>query len=414
MGKLRWILIIPLVVLVVLLPILSACGPQPTPPGEKCVCKIGGTWSLTGAYAEDMQADIQGFRDYVRYVNENKLAGENVEFEVLWGDDALDGAKALSILENLKDQGILTFSTHASPVNLSLHKPLWDAQMMATTTGPSPITMEPPSTICSLYSVYTDQGGAIVDWFMDNWKEDRVPRFAYLTADHPFGRQCITDELTEYIQSKGMEFVGNQFVPLVATAPPTTQLMWLKENNIDLTFGGMVQPGVQPTLKEAARLGMGPGRDYEIVFGFAFPAIIGNLAKVLGTTADGAVVAGNQPGWEEDLEGIKLCEDLQNMYHPDDFITYPMYIYGVVEAMVQIESVILALEEVSCDELTPEVVLKQGFYKIKNFDTLGLTEAPLTFGADRLYGPDGVRVDQVQGGKQVKLGVWPVHNLYPH
>ncbi|HDM78731.1 MAG TPA: hypothetical protein ENG51_20065 [Deltaproteobacteria bacterium] len=382
---------------------------------KRYVLKIGGTWSLTGAYAIDMQAEIQGYKDYVRYVNDKKLLGRNVELRVLWGDDALNASKAISIFQDLKAQGILTFCTHATPVNLALKKFLWEAQMMATTTGPSPATMKMPSSICSVYSVYTDQGGAVIDWFMENWKKDRAPRFAYLTVDHPFGRQCICDQLTNYLKKKGMQFVGMQFVPLVVTSPPTAQLLWLKEHGVDLTFGCMTQTAVQPTLKEAYRLGMGPGRQYEIVFSFAYPAIIGNVAKQLGTVADGMVVGGSQPSWQENVPGIKLCKELQHRYHPNRFIEYPMYIYGVVEAMVHVEAVRLALEKVSSpDQLTPEIVLKEGLYRIRNFSTGGLTESPLSFGPDRLYGPERVRLDQVQAGKQVKLGYWPIHYLFPH
>jgi hypothetical protein len=59
-------------------------------------------------------------------------------------------------------------------------------------------------------------------------------------------------------------------------------------------------------------------------------------------------------------------------------------------------------------------VLKNGFYKIKNLDTGGLTSEPLTYGPGKIEGVDMVRVDQLQNGKIVKLGVWPCHHLYEH
>ena len=59
---------------------------------------------------------------------------------------------------------------------------------------------------------------------------------------------------------------------MVPTAPPTTQLAWLKDNKVDLALGVMVNPGTQPTIKEAVRLGMGPDQAYKITFGFGNPA----------------------------------------------------------------------------------------------------------------------------------------------
>ena len=44
---------------------------------------------------------------------------------------------------------------------------------------------------------------------------------------------------------------------------------WLKDNKVDLAIGVMVNPGSQPTIKEAVRLGMGVGMEYEITIAFS-------------------------------------------------------------------------------------------------------------------------------------------------
>jgi len=48
-----------------------------------------------------------------------------------------------------------------------------------------------------------------------------------------------------YLEKVGYEFVGIQYVPLVPTSPPTTQLMWLKENKVDLALGVLINPNAQ-------------------------------------------------------------------------------------------------------------------------------------------------------------------------
>ena len=78
---------------------------------------IGGTMSLTGPYAEDSAAVLAGFQDYVRYVNDTKLVAPwrkdkwpaDITVELLWRDDELKPAKALSIYEELKAKGILVY-----------------------------------------------------------------------------------------------------------------------------------------------------------------------------------------------------------------------------------------------------------------------------------------------------------------
>jgi len=51
---------------------------------------------------------------------------------------------------------------------------------------------------------------------------------------------------------------------------------------------------------------------------------------------------------------------------------------------------------------------------IKNLETGGITSTPLTFGPGDVIGMDEVLVQQVQGGKAVTLGTWPLHNIYKH
>ena len=75
---------------------------------------ISGTQSLTGPYAEDSAAVLAAFEDYAKYVNETKNMAPwrtekfpaDIALEVLWRDDELKPAKALTIYEELKSKGI--------------------------------------------------------------------------------------------------------------------------------------------------------------------------------------------------------------------------------------------------------------------------------------------------------------------
>jgi hypothetical protein len=86
------------------------------------------------------------------------------------------------------------------------------------------------------------------------------------------GKSIEIPEMEAYLKKLGYDFVGIQYVPLVPTSPPTTQLMWLKQSKVDLALGAMVNPGEQPTVKEMVRLGMGPHLDYKMTFGVATPS----------------------------------------------------------------------------------------------------------------------------------------------
>ena len=88
---------------------------------------VGGTMALTGPYAEDTAAELAAFEDYTKYVNETKRMAPwrnekfpaDISLEVLWRDDMLQPAKALSIYEELKAKGMLVYRISASSVALA-------------------------------------------------------------------------------------------------------------------------------------------------------------------------------------------------------------------------------------------------------------------------------------------------------
>ncbi len=86
---------------------------------------------------------------------------------------------------------------------------------------------------------------------------------------------------------------------------------------------------------------------------------------------------------------------------------------GMLEAMVQVEAIRLAMQKTPLEKLKPTDVLNNGFYQIKNLYTGNISTTPLTYGPGDIEGVNAVRVDQVQKGKVVKLGIWPIRNIYP-
>ena len=383
---------------------------------------IGGTMSLTGPYAEDSAAILTAYEDYVKYVNETKRLAPwrnekwpaDITLEVLWRDDELKPAKALGIYEELKAKGILVYRASGSPIALALKDRLNKDGFGAPSMATGPYLMSPPGTIFSYYPIYTDAVAAVADWFKANWKENRKPRVAYLTADNAMGKSIEIPELKAYLEKIGYEFIGIQYVPLIPTSPPTTQLMWLKQNKVDLALGVMVNPGSQPTVKEMVRLGMGPYQPYKMVFGVATPGHVAVFARAMGELGDGYVCAGSFPNWDDPAPGVKFEMELQKKYHPDKIATHIQYMGGFLEAMTQVEALRLALQQVPFDKLKPRDVLEQGFYKIKNLDTGGISSTPLTYGPGKIEGVDAVRIDQVQAGKYLKVGTFPCRHLYKH
>jgi branched-chain amino acid transport system substrate-binding protein len=440
MSKIKWVFIASLVILLLAIPLLAACPsttptttppttptttpPTTTTPPPEYTLYVGGCFALTGAYAEDMAASLAGYEDYIAWVNDNKMLApwypdktipDNVTFEVLWRDDELNVEKVLSIYEELKGKGLLVERVSGSPQALALMDLMNEDRIGATSAAAGPYLLTPPKTIFTNYPIYTDDCAAFADWFKENWTEDRAPRFAFLTADNAMGTSVVTDEMKAYLEGIGYVIVGEQYVPLVPTAPPTTQLLWLKDNKVDACFGVMINPGSQPTVKEMNNLGMGPGQAYEITFGCATPSHIQVFISAMGAEGNGFCVAGGYASWDDPGNGMTFANDLLAANRPDKVgAMHIMYVDGIVEAMTQVEAMRLAMANTgkSADQLTSADVLEQGFYMIKNLDTGGITGSPLTYGPDDVEGADEVRIQQIQGGKIVDMGTYPCRHIY--
>jgi hypothetical protein len=381
---------------------------------------VGGTQSLTGPFAEDSAAVLAAIQDYVKYVNDTKMLAPwrkekfpaDITLEVMWRDDELKPAKALPIYEELKAKGMLVARISGSPIALALKDRMWEDHMGATSMATGPYYLSPPQSCFTYYPIYTDCAGAIADWFKANWKETRKPRVAYLTADNAMGRSIEIPEMKAYLEKIGYEFVGAQYVPLVVTSPPTTQLTWLKEKGVDLAVGVMINPGSQPTVKEMVRLGMGPYQPYKMTLGVGSPGHAVVFAEAMGKLGDGYVCAGSFPSWDDPAPGVKFMIEAQKRSHPGKFVNHIMYEGGFLEGMIQVEALRLAMQTVPFEKLTPKDVLEHGFYKIKNLDTGQISSTPLTYGEGDVEGVDSVRIDQVQNGKVVKVGLYPLRNIY--
>ena len=415
MAKMRWIVAATAIILMASISIFPASA-----EAEKKLY-VGGTQSLTGPFAEDSAAVLAAIEDYVKYVNETKNLAPwrkekfpaDITLEVMWRDDGLKPAKALSIYEELKAKGMLVARISGSPIALALKDRLWEDRTGATSMATGSYYLSPPQSCLTYYPIYTDSCAAIADWFKANWKKKRKPRVAYLTADNAMGRSIEIPEMKAYLEKIGYEFVGAQYVPLVPTSPPTTQLTWLKKKGVDLALGVMINPGSQPTVKEMVRLGMGPDQPYKMTFGVGAPGHAAVFADAMGELGDGYVCAGSfRPMDDLATPGIKFCSDLQDKYRTGKRVTHIMYEAGVLEAMIQVEALRLAMQKVPFEKLTARDVLEKGFFKIKNLPTGDISSTPLTYGPGDIEGVDEIRIDQVQNGKVVEVGLYPLRHIY--
>jgi hypothetical protein len=420
MTKIKWVSTISLIpIMMVALLVVSAFSQ----PAQKTVY-IGGAWALTSPFGEDSAHDLLGFQDYAKYVNENHIIAPwypekkfpaNIKLEVVWQDDQYQATNVLPVYEGIRAKGALVYRNSGTTPEV-LAPRLMEDHVGATSMSCEPSLLSPPKTIFTQFPTFVDSVVGCADWVKMHWKEKRKPRYAFFTGDNDAGRAIITPELQNYMKQAGFDFAGSSFVPFVPTSPPTTQLLWLKQNKVDLALCMMIRAGSEPSIKEAVRLGMGANQPYKIVFGFAYPTSMSPFARDMGELGNGVLSSGDLPDWDYNLDGVKFCLDIMKKYSPDK--TIPQigigFIHGVVEAMVQVEALRLASLKVPLEQVKdPKIIVENGFWKIKDLDTKGMRPTKLNYGPTTCEGLSGLNVTEVRNGKPGIVGTVPIRMLLP-
>ncbi|MBN1375061.1 MAG: ABC transporter substrate-binding protein, partial [Dehalococcoidia bacterium] len=222
----------------------------------------------SGAYAVTIGPQLDGAKDYGIWANENDYLpgaildirsydhGLKVESAVALYKEAVTSTPAPVITNGgLWSTVAPTLSGFAKQNKI----PIIDATALRE-------VVIPPGWFWGYQPSYEGQVGAYINWIIDNWKadseipwikkhyENRKPRLALVSWDIALGRANESVEARCYAESKGVEWVGAEYVPLTV-GDCTPQLSRLKDK-VDFIYIGMFGSAWQAVLKKAAELGM--------------------------------------------------------------------------------------------------------------------------------------------------------------
>ena len=391
----RWIIFV--LILALTLCSLVACTPatEGLPEGKK-VAKIGLICPFTGAAASATYPILLFTQDYIRYFNEEQgIPGVTVE--LLWRDTAHQVANAISAFHSfIEDGAVLIISVDDK--DATAFKPLCakNEVPMFAYAGLQHL-LDDPGWAYWVYATEAERFTVLCDWIMENWKEERPPRLAFIGPDVSRTRET---ELygTEYASSIGMEVLPAEIVSYVPL-DTTPQLLRLSVQGVDFVYICGVWVTAPPVLKDAERLELNDRMQFG---GFENTQSLGMLGAV-GPTAEGYFAPRVGPWIEEtDVPGIKLLRDLQMKYRGK------LNVQGdegaaVRVPMVACEALRIAIENVGYDNLDGRAV-KEALDSIKDFDTYGL--GAITYTPENHRGFTKARIYQVKDGKVVPVTDW--------
>jgi len=387
--------------------VIGACGKEETPTGQEAKVKMGLSIAFTGPMASGSAPMGEGMLSYVKYVNDqggieytDPATGKNQKalLDYRWEDNAYDASKRLAIFKRQADWGMDLQLVTAGPDDTAQAASQAQVPIMSISQISGAVLNIQPVFVTGTFCSYTEQNAAFIKWASQ--QQATPPRIALISYDNQaFRFQLNGAGLTEeFCQEYGGELAGVEWVPMTIT-DFTIQLTRLKAANPDWIILQVVPSHIAMVVRDAQRLGM-PSTVKFIGTSSTFDeGIIG----LLGAQSEGiyAMIAWAFPS-QTSIPGVQLADQIVRTYYNKAPTTDHMQ--GILCAVIAVEGIRQALNEVGAANLTPSAV-NDALHNLTNFDPMGLTQ-PITMTVAYPAGSRSIHVGVIQGGVVKVVSDW--------
>ncbi|MGD9142558.1 MAG: ABC transporter substrate-binding protein [Dehalococcoidia bacterium] len=394
-----------LAILVVALPMLTACGEDK----EGKVLKIGISTPSTGPAAEKGRPLEHGQKDAIEYINAELDGVDGYELEIVWRDNGYDAGAMSTIIRNFMDEGCLMFSTSSSAMmtaSMGLANQNGFAGLAAFS---SPNLYRPPQHVYGQLPDYGDDFLAFMNYYLDNIHQGSgKPKVAIHALNNSTGKGAI-NAARAYADDMGIEILwdgaeGKAFEHKADTMSEMESLTRIKAMNPDVLYISSTPAPTSLIIKNARELGL------DVVIASGHAGFTQALVDLAGADAEGIYGVFPTVSWGDDVPGMAKLMEYCEKNNPEDAENGD-YITGWAQSMIMAKIVETALENAGYDALAAgdadawKVLEDEGIKKLKNYDVDGL-HGPVSYteGDNRLA--KSVRVFQVQSGAITALTDW--------
>lgn len=342
--------------------------------------KLAALFDITGPTGDVGAHLADGFRDYVRWVNEHGGIRSGMKVDLLFTDYQYKPDQAVTALKKFAEQDQVAalsgwgtgdsilmkpqIETYGLPyIPASLHAGLLDA---------------PNDWIWLIGLSYTDHMKALLDHIKKTHKGIGKPRVALAVNNSDYGRSPV-GPAKEYGAQIGVPVVAVEEVPANAV-DATSQILNMKRFAPTHIINQNVARPTAIVVRDARKLGLNAQ-----ILGIHY---IGDelLFDLAGEAVDGAIASVFVSNWFENVPGMSQIKQLNATYHPDIKIRPLHYTQGVIHAMVWTE---IFKRAQTLDRAGIAKVLNGGF----RLTTGGVT-APITYGSNKRKGAEAIKLLQ--------------------
>jgi hypothetical protein len=345
----RMVALLMLTVLLAGVPGLVGCAGEEA-AGNEIV--YGWLWDFTGRAAVGVTQTFQGFKDYLRMVEEtDPIPG--VQIKMITYDTKSDASRVMPGYMSLKSKGadIMT----AAPQDTEVLRTQFEADQMPFYSLSNMMSMLDSEWLVSLFGPPESQVEAILHWIMETWEgyPDTKPRLGFVgLAGVPFYEGQL-DMVEEWVDANPTKFtyVGAQMAP-------TTTTLWASEigklENTDFIVVGMSGPPLASFLTQTKQSG------YQGTLAGPLESVMAFWSLVKGSVSEEAldgIVSGLYMPWWNDT-GAFMAEVQQyaaEYYTASEVENLHLgtgQFNGWSTAMIFVDAVRRAVAEVGADNVT--------------------------------------------------------------
>ena len=237
-------------------------------------------------------------------------------------------------------------------------------------------------------------------WIRENWTESGPPKVGFFTHDHPSGEEILAG--ARRASEVGCELVGYEIIPVFGTIDTSVEWLRLAAKKPDWILGYTWGSTLAVMAKDAHRLDI-LGKGIKVLFGVTLDE---TLVPVVGEAIEGFLAhryypIANEPGYL----GLEAVREAAKEYRGWDVgkVSH-LYLVGWAGALVGVEGIRLALEEVGFENLNGAAI-RDALCEIKELES-GIAPPFRLSNDEPWYHRDIAIYECQQQGKFTRVSDW--------
>jgi branched-chain amino acid transport system substrate-binding protein len=367
----------------------------PSPAGENY--KMGFSGAMTGPTSDVGVPYSKGIEDYIRYVNDEKLLGDD-RIECSIRDDGYETEKTKRNFEDYLDEGIVFYLNYSTGSSLAMGRDFDEEKIPTVTASFHAGNLDVSNYVFLPIVSYTSQAIALGEYLVANHKGD-MPKVAMFIHPSAFGRAPVEDLQKTIAAGMKMDLV--EVVEHGKDLDNTAMLQRWMTKEIQYVMCQTVQPPVATMLKSAQGLGVTAktyGEPGKLTFLGLHYAGGPDLVSLAGSAAENFYWTTSYKLMTGEGEGTDAQLALAKRYGRDEATAYSQnYTNGVQVAQIAVETMIRAKakgKKITRQSLYEELLAMNGYNAYYPLTTVG----PVTYSKTDRQGVDALQLYHCQDG----------------